>query len=198
MLLFLDSNEYIFGFGAFKKPACETLLDTIFDTFPTNSIRIPRLIAEEVGRHLTPEEFREFIGFITNLTTIDEDFVVPFELVRKKDGKLNLSACNSQADKTTTLSEDLTDYQKSCRKRWAALIRKIYEVDPLLCPKCGATMKIVSAIEDDIAIHKILSHLGLLHSPSRSPPPLITTPWKREPDYHSDYIPDIEVYCRDI
>mgnify|MGYP001618976685 CR=1 FL=1 len=29
--------------------------------------------------------------------------------MRKKDGKLN---------KTTTLSEDLTDYQKSCRKRW--------------------------------------------------------------------------------
>jgi len=28
--------------------------------------------------------------------------------MRKKEGKLN---------KTTTLSEDLTDYQKSCRKR---------------------------------------------------------------------------------
>ena len=80
MLLILDSNEYIFGFGAFKKPACEMLLDIISDTFPIHSIRIPRLIAEEVGRHLTPEEFREFIGFITNLTTIDEDFVVPFEL----------------------------------------------------------------------------------------------------------------------
>src|SRR3990170_2212635 len=105
--------------------------------------------------------------------------------MRKKHGILN---------KPIILSEDLTDYQKSCRKRWAALIRKIYEVDPLICPKCGAMMKIVSAIEDDIAIHKILSHLGLLHSPSRSPPPLITTPWKREPDYHSDYIPDIEVY----
>jgi len=80
LLLILDSNEYIFGFGAFKKPACEMLLDIISDTFPIHSIRIPRLIAEEVGRHLTPEEFREFIGFITNLTTIDEDFVVPFEL----------------------------------------------------------------------------------------------------------------------
>ena|SRR3990167_10312672 len=109
--------------------------------------------------------------------------------------------CNAQADKTTTLSEDLTDYQKSCRKRWAALIRKIYEVDPLICLKCGATMKIVSVIEDDIAIHKILSHLGLLHSPSRSPPPVVTTQWEKESTYSpytSDYIPDIEVYCRDI
>ncbi|MBI5181586.1 MAG: type II toxin-antitoxin system VapC family toxin [Nitrospirae bacterium] len=83
MLLVLDSNEYIFAFGILKKPFSIRLIDIILDTFPTYSIRIPRLIVEEVGRHLTPEEFREFIEFITNLTTIDEDFVVPFELGAK-------------------------------------------------------------------------------------------------------------------
>jgi predicted nucleic acid-binding protein len=80
LLLVLDSNEYIFAFGIFKKPTCEILLDTILDTFPAHSIRIPRLIIEEVSRHLTPEEIKEFIEFVINLTTIDEDFVVPFEL----------------------------------------------------------------------------------------------------------------------
>jgi hypothetical protein len=35
------------------------------------------------------------------------------------------------------------------RKRWAALIKQLYEADPLLCPKCGATMRIVSFIERD-------------------------------------------------
>ena len=80
MLLVLDSNEFIFAFGILKKPHCKLLLDTILDAFPVHSIRIPRLIIEEVGRHLTLEEFKEFIEFITNLTTIDEDFVVPFEL----------------------------------------------------------------------------------------------------------------------
>lgn len=83
MLLVLDSNEYIFSFGILKKPASKILVDTILDVFPIHSIRIPRLIIEEVSRHLTPEEFREFIEFITNLTTIDEDFVVPFELGAK-------------------------------------------------------------------------------------------------------------------
>lgn len=104
-------------------------------------------------------------------------------------------------NKPIALLEDLTDYQKSCRKRWAALIRKIYEVDPLICLKCGAKMKIVPSIEDDIAIHKILSHLGLLNSRNRSPPPVLTTPWEKEStstSYFTDYIPDIEVYCRDI
>jgi len=80
LLLVLDSNEYIFAFGVFKKAACGTLLDTILDAFPNHTIRLPRTIAEEVGRHLTPEEYREFIAFITSLTVIDEDFSVPFEL----------------------------------------------------------------------------------------------------------------------
>jgi hypothetical protein len=83
LLLVLDSNEYIFSFGLLKKAPSKMLADTIIGTFPIHSIRIPRLIAEEVCRHLTPEEFKEFIGFVTNLTAIDEDFVVPFELGAK-------------------------------------------------------------------------------------------------------------------
>lgn len=59
-MLVLDSNEYIFAFGLFRKPSCEKLLDTMLDLFPKTSVRIPRLIVEEVKRHLTPEEFREF------------------------------------------------------------------------------------------------------------------------------------------
>ena len=33
--------------------------------------------------------------------------------------------------------EPLTGYQMKCRITWAALIKCIYEVDPLECPKCG-------------------------------------------------------------
>ncbi|MFO7980030.1 MAG: hypothetical protein R6V00_04245, partial [Candidatus Aminicenantes bacterium] len=32
-------------------------------------------------------------------------------------------------------------------KGWAEMIKKVYEIDPLLCPKCGETMRIVSFIE---------------------------------------------------
>ena len=76
----LDSNEYIFAFGVFRKPLSEALLNAILDAFPRHTVRLPRLIVEEVGRHLTPQEFREFIAFITSFTTIDEDICVPFEL----------------------------------------------------------------------------------------------------------------------
>jgi len=40
-----------------------------------------------------------------------------------------------------------TPFRKLCRSRWSALIRQVYEVDPLKCPECGGEMKFVSFIE---------------------------------------------------
>lgn len=50
---------------------------------------------------------------------------------------------------------------KEYRKNWARLIQKIYEVDPLMCPKCQGRMKIIGFIEDEEVIEKTLKHLGL-------------------------------------
>ena len=36
-----------------------------------------------------------------------------------------------------------------------------YEVDPLVCPRCGGTMRILAFIEQPEVIAKILTHLGL-------------------------------------
>lgn len=47
----------------------------------------------------------------------------------------------------------------ACRSSWARLLRKIFEVDPLLCPKCQAQMKVVSVITESKVIDGILSHI---------------------------------------
>jgi len=59
---------------------------------------------------------------------------------------------------------------KAFRKSWARLIQKIYEVDPLVCPKCRGTMRIISFIEDPSVIRAILEHLGLWLARARPPP----------------------------
>ncbi|MFP4088638.1 MAG: hypothetical protein ACLFUL_17810 [Desulfobacteraceae bacterium] len=41
------------------------------------------------------------------------------------------------------------------------MIHKIYEVDPLTCPKCNRAMRILAFIEDQDVIRKNLSHSGL-------------------------------------
>ena len=46
---------------------------------------------------------------------------------------------------------------------WAMLIRRVYEADPLACPECGGTMKIIGFIErrQGDVIERILRHCGL-------------------------------------
>ncbi len=51
------------------------------------------------------------------------------------------------------------------------MIRKVYEVDPLICPSCGGQMKIISFIEDPTTIDKIIHYLKLGFQAERPPPP---------------------------
>jgi hypothetical protein len=54
---------------------------------------------------------------------------------------------------------------------WRNCIMKIYEIDPLECPRCGGEMHIVSFIHQSPVIRKILGHLGLWDEDhSRGPP----------------------------
>jgi len=45
------------------------------------------------------------------------------------------------------------------RRRWAELIRLVYEVDPLECPRCGGEMRVIALIQEPAVIDKILRHL---------------------------------------
>jgi hypothetical protein len=50
---------------------------------------------------------------------------------------------------------------KELKKRWSYFIRKVYEADPLTCPKCQGEMRIISFIDQPEVIKKILQRLGL-------------------------------------
>ena len=59
---------------------------------------------------------------------------------------------------------------KEFRRNWARLIKKIYEIDPLCCPNCKETMRIISLIESgpiymkeryvDLLFHGLLCPAG--------------------------------------
>ena len=64
---------------------------------------------------------------------------------------------------------------RAARYRWAELLRRIYEVDPLACPRCAAPMRIVAVITDPAVITRILVHRARSAErarQSRSPPPV--------------------------
>ena len=52
-------------------------------------------------------------------------------------------------------------FQGSLKKRWSHFVKKVYETDPLFCPKCQGEMRTISLIDQPDAIQKILGHLGL-------------------------------------
>ena len=72
---------------------------------------------------------------------------------------------------------------KAARRNWAKFIKKVYEVDPLLCPDCGGMMKIVAFIEEGAVIRRILSHLRLWEEPEPRPPPVAEMPVPMETEY---------------
>ena len=79
-------------------------------------------------------------------------------------GVTSVAACGLEA------AED-DDFRRHARRAWARLIRKVYLANPLACPKCGGTLRIIAFIDGPPVIEKILRHLKLWDSPERPPPP---------------------------
>ena len=95
-----------------------------------------------------------------------------------KDGSLARFRCHaaprkkfSQEPETETISN------KASRLSWARLIQKVYEADPLVCPKCGSEMskmplvpevpvvKIIAVITDPSEVNTILECLKRNNAP---------------------------------
>lgn len=80
MLLVLDSNEYIFAFGAEGKRVCIKLLQLIVQDVGKFRVRVPRTTVEDVREHESRQGFREFLGYLNALNIhIDEDNLVPYQ-----------------------------------------------------------------------------------------------------------------------
>jgi len=83
-------------------------------------------------------------------------------------------------------------------KKWRELIKKVWEADPLLCPRCQHEMRIVALIDEAAVVERILRHLGLWEAgvrvdAARDPPepfePVIE-PWLDDPfpDYDQETV----------
>ena len=46
----------------------------------------------------------------------------------------------------TSIDESPVDARR--KANWARLIQKVYEIHPLECPDCGATLRIIALIDD--------------------------------------------------
>ena len=83
---------------------------------------------------------------------------------------------NSEAEvempETTGAVISIADYEPRNipSPTWRECIKKIWEVDPLICPHCQTEMKIVSFITGYSVVRKILKHLDLWDISPPKPP----------------------------
>ena len=71
------------------------------------------------------------------------------------------SACPSGEGQAPSVraKKDQGPDARALRRSWAKLIKRIYEVDPLVCPSCGSEMKVIAFITEHAVVDKILRHL---------------------------------------
>jgi DNA-binding transcriptional LysR family regulator len=98
---------------------------------------------------------------------------------------------------TLQAAEDGQGVAARARSAWARLIHKVYEVDPLECPKCGAPIHVIALIDDATVIRRILEHLGRWAPREtrnqRTPPEATGIDWPKPPVRELTYhpVPDI-------
>jgi hypothetical protein len=72
---------------------------------------------------------------------------------------------------SASAARDHSPDARALRRSWAQLIKRVYEVDPLVCPKCQGEMRIVAFIIDHDVVDAILRHLATAEARSPRGPP---------------------------
>lgn len=88
----------------------------------------------------------------------------------KQDGrfeKYGIGLLNNSVEENKTVDVENKVSDKASRQAWAKLIQKVYAVDPLKCPKCESSMKVIAIIQDKSEIAKIIA---CLEKKNRAPP----------------------------
>ena len=113
---------------------------------------------------------------------------------RARGERVKVLKAQEPATKSPTQPERVSEFATRAKAAWARLIRKVYEADPLECPRCKGPMRVIALIDDPPAVRRILEHLGRWASEAAGPgPPAPAPEWPANAviplTYHS--LPDI-------
>lgn len=75
----------------------------------------------------------------------------------------------------SAVSDTVRKAVSAAARTWAACMRKVFEIDPVLCPSCGGQMRPVAVITQDCELERLLRNQGIptafpKTAPARSPP----------------------------
>ncbi len=87
----------------------------------------------------------------------------------RKDGSLDNFGWGAKSEEEPHKEQEENPFEtlseKKSKQTYARLIKKVFEVAPLICPKCGSEMIVLAIITNSEEILKILNHLRKNKSP---------------------------------
>jgi hypothetical protein len=112
-------------------------------------------VAYRYGKEARETERMDYLEFIARVTSHIPD---KGQVTVRYYG-LYANAHRGKVKKTSLVPASLGMIEEELRpipsKGWAEMIRKVYEVDPMVCPQCGATMKVIHLSPRDP--HRLIS-----------------------------------------
>ncbi len=122
------------------------------------------------GKGQLQEEQMDYLEFIARVTS----HIPEKHQVMTRYFGVYANAHRGKMRKRSTQSHELNvideDLPRIPRKGWAEMIKKVYEVDPLICPECEGEMRIISFLTNWVVVDRIIKHLQLSFTSQRPPP----------------------------
>jgi hypothetical protein len=128
-------------------------------------------LSYQYGKEAEDLEQMDYLEFIARITSHIPD---KGQVMVRYFG-LYANAHRGKVRKSEKVAHKLVSIEEECpripRRGWAEMIRKVYEVDPLICPRCKGKMRIIAFITDYPVVDLILNHLKLTFVADKPPPP---------------------------
>ncbi|MFC2173387.1 hypothetical protein ACFLU6_12250 [Acidobacteriota bacterium] len=133
--------------------------------FPRDSGKV-HYRTEKIHPGYGPCRTFDSLEFLAELTM---HIAQPYERITNYHGRYSNRSRGKRNKDRRKASQSSTEHQEeqaapATRRNWARLIKKIYEVDPLVCPDCGGNLKAIALVDDPDVIYRILKHCNLLEA----------------------------------
>lgn len=130
-------------------------------------------IEDDVITYTTKDQVAHEFDALEFLALLSSHIPKPYESLTRYYGWYS---CRSRGKrrKAREVATPAADPVSTARSTWAACIKRIYEIDPLVCPKCKGTMRVIAFITNAKAIAGIMHSLGI--QPFQPPRPLAQAP----------------------
>jgi hypothetical protein len=129
-------------------------------------------IQDDIITYTSKDQVAHEFDALEFLATLSCHIPKPYESITRYYGRYSCRRRGERA-KLAIPPEDETesDFRREFRaSSWAACVKRIYEIDPLVCPKCRAQMSIVAFIQDEHSIKDIMKAQGI--PDFQAPPPI--------------------------